>query len=154
MIIDDLQQAALYAGLGTRIQRALAWLAETDFNTIPTGRYPLDGDHLFAMVSRYTTKTPDHAVWESHRRYIDVQYVATGEERMGWAPLSRAPAIQTEYSSERDVIFYESGEDTLKFTAGQFMILYPDDVHAPGLAVDLQTPSEVVKVVIKVAVAD
>src|SRR5262249_10109166 len=102
----------------------------------------------------YVTKTPDKAVWESHRKYIDVQFVAGGHERFGWVPMSKAPATTTEYNAEKDVIFYEPGVETFDAPAGTFMIFYPDDIHAPSLATGTPPrPNDVVKVVVKVAVS-
>jgi hypothetical protein len=40
-------------------------------------------------VQSYTTKPENETIWESHRRYIDVQYVVRGSERMGWLPIER-----------------------------------------------------------------
>ena len=105
------------------------------------------------MVQRYKTKLPEQAVWESHRKYIDVQFVAGGHEQFGHVLLANAPKIKTPYNEERDVIFYEPGAETFDAPMGMFMIFYPDDIHAPGLAIgNPPTASEVVKVVVKVAV--
>ena len=151
MVIDQLRHALRYVGLDARIRTALDYLHSGDFARMDEGRYELAGPDLYAVVSRYSTKTWNDAIWESHRRYIDVQYVVEGVERMGYVPLDRAPAVKTPYDAARDVIFYEPGEDSFRFAAGQVAILWPDDIHAPGLAEDRQTPSNVLKVVMKVA---
>lgn len=152
MIFDSLRNAPRYFGIAASLRTALEYLQTSDFARMDDGKYQLDGDRLFAMVSRYRTKLPPEAVWESHRRYIDVQYVVQGVERLGYGPLERPPMVKTPYDASRDVIFYEPGTDTLRFAAGQFAILYPEDIHAPGLAEDGQAPGEVLKVVMKVAV--
>lgn len=152
MIFDTLRNASRYFALSTNLRTAIEYLQQSDFARMDDGKYQLDGDRLFAMVSRYRTKLPAEAVWESHRRYIDVQFVVQGVERLGYVPLDRPPAVKTPYDAGRDVIFYEAGTDTLRFAAGQIAILFPDDIHAPGLAEDRQTAGEVLKVVMKVAV--
>lgn len=152
MILDHLRFWKRYASLQPRIQAALDYLQGSDFARLDDGRYHLDGESIVAIVSRYQTKALADAVWESHRRYIDVQYVAEGHERFGYVPLDRGGAITTPYNADRDVVFYEPAEDTLRLTAGHFAIFYPEDIHAPGLATDLKTPSDVLKVVVKVAV--
>ncbi|MDX1965845.1 MAG: YhcH/YjgK/YiaL family protein [Planctomycetaceae bacterium] len=151
MIFDSLRQASRYANLDASLRTALDYVQSSDFARMDDGRYNLEGDHLFAIVSRYQTKPLGHAVWESHRKYIDVQVMVQGTERMGYVPLDRAPEIKTPYDAGRDVIFYQPGEDTLRFSAGHFAIFFPEDIHAPGLAQDLATPEEVFKVVVKVA---
>lgn len=152
MILDSLRHWTRYLSLGSGIRSALEYLHGSDFDRLDNGRYNLDGDQVYAIVNRYQTKPLTDAVWEAHRKYIDVQFVVRGTERLGYIPLDRAPEIVTPYDFQRDVTLYAPGDDMLRFSAGQFAILYPDDIHAPGLACDLQTPSEVLKVVVKVAV--
>lgn len=153
MITDNISNHAQYAHLPPAILRAIEYLASTDFTFVESGQYELDGRKLVSMVQRYKTKLPHQAVWESHRKYIDVQFVAGGHERFGHIAIGNAPPVKTPYSEEKDVIFYEPGLQTFDAPMGTFMIFYPDDIHAPGLAAG--TPpvaSEVVKVVVKVAV--
>ncbi len=153
MIFDKIENYAKYAHLPRALYRAIEYIGSTDFSHVENGQYELDGKRMISMVNRYRTKTLDRAVWESHRKYIDVQFVAGGHERFGYVALASAPPVATPYNEEKDVMFYEHGTDTFDAPAGTFMIFYPDDVHAPGLAAGIPpTPAEVVKVVVKVAV--
>ncbi|WP_438351994.1 YhcH/YjgK/YiaL family protein [Paenibacillus sp. FA6] len=36
-------------------------------------------------MQEYETSHPDQGRWESHYRYMDIQYMISGEERMGYA---------------------------------------------------------------------
>ncbi len=150
MILDFLTRADRCACLSPGIAAALRYLQAVDFTTVPDGKVEIDGPRLIANVARYQTKLPEQAVWESHRKYIDVQYVVTGEERIGYVPLENAPVVQAPYSETKDVIFYEPGCDSFTLRAGQFAIFYPEDIHAPSLADG--EPRAVLKVVMKVAV--
>jgi len=153
MIVDSIQNYARYAQLPKPLVQAIEYLGSTDFTHVQNGQYELDGKRMVSIVNRYQTKLMDQAVWESHRKYIDVQFVAGGRERFGHVPLAEAPAVKTPYQDDRDVIFYEPGVATYDAPAGTFMIFYPDDIHAPGLASGVPPrPSDVVKVVVKVAV--
>jgi len=153
MIVDRIQNYAQYLHLPPRIVKAIEYIGSTDFTFVESGQYELDGKNLVSIVNRYKTKLPDQAVWESHRKYIDVQFVAGGNERFGCVPLVSAPPVKTPYSEEKDVIFYEPGIETFAAPMGTFMIFYPDDIHAPGLATGTPPVSaDVVKVVVKVAV--
>ncbi len=158
MIKDRLTNAAAHAPLGPGVARALRYLAETDFAHVAPGKYEIDGERIFAMVQRYMPKQLADAVWESHRRYIDVQFVAAGLERMGHHSLHdphRAPKIAKPYDAEKEVVFYEPGCDLLTFAAGDFAIFTPQDIHAPGLAPGSPDElAEVTKVVVKVRVDD
>lgn len=152
MIVDQIKNYANYRALPERLVRAIEYIGSTDFTFVESGQYELDGKNLISIVNRYRTKLPEQAVWESHRKYIDVQFVAGGHERFGYAPLTNAPPIKTAYSEEKDVVFYEPGVETFEAPAGTFMIFYPDDIHAPGLATgNPPRPADVVKVVVKVA---
>jgi biofilm protein TabA len=150
MILDHLSRAGLYASLSPGIAAALEYLRGTDFTTVADGKYPVGNSGVMAIVSRYRTKLPAAAVWESHRRNIDVQYVADGTERFGYVPLDQAPTVRTPYADEKDVIFYEPASDTVTLSAGQFAIFFPQDIHAPSLAEG--EPGDVLKVVLKVPV--
>ena len=83
MIVDRIENAELYTALSPRIAMALRALRDTDLATREVGRYELDGDRVFALIHRYETKPVEKGIWEAHRKYIDVQYVARGDEQKG-----------------------------------------------------------------------
>ena len=151
MILDRIANAASYRKLSPRIAAALDYLDGTDFDNTEAGRHTLDGDNLFAMVQQYKTRPMSEIIWESHRKYIDVQYVHSGREWMGVIDrTAEGCTVSTEYDAGKDAAFYDAKGDLLNLAAGQFIILAPDDVHAPGLAAG--EPAKVTKVVVKVAV--
>ena len=150
MILDRLENASMYRNLGARIAAALDYLGAMDTARLSPGRYELDGDRLFAIVQRYRTKPLVEALWEAHRRYLDVQYVAEGIERMGYVPWDARLAIRQPYDVGKDVIFFDAWGDLFEVAAGSFAIFAPQDVHAPGLAAGPSAePADVLKVVVK-----
>ncbi len=148
MVLDTLSNAGLYHGLGAKIKTALDFLCKSDFSLMESGRHDIDGDHIFALVQQYESKAPAEGVWEAHRRYIDVQYIASGEEIMGVAPVSTLTESKA-YQHDKDVLFLTGGGEMFTLRAGTFAIFFPTDAHMPGLAVD--QPAIVQKVVIKVS---
>ena len=147
MIFDTLENIQNYEGLG-RVYTALKFLSETDFSQIDLGRYELDGDNIFYMVQTYETD-PEKTVSEAHKKYIDIQYMLEGEEIIGVAPFT-CEKVETEAKPENDVWFYECKTEPLTLFEGSFMVLYPNDLHCPGVAVkDAKTCR---KVVVKVKV--
>ncbi len=149
MIIDHIRNALFYNGVNEGIRRALEYLVQTDCAGIPLGRVNLEGDKLFALVQEYETKSREQGVWEAHRRYIDVQYVAMGIEIMGYAPLDSL-AVSQPYAGDKDVVLLNGTGSDLIVPAKTFVVFFPEDAHMPGLA--HETPAHVRKVVVKVAV--
>ena len=147
MIVDQLTHAAVYDGLGVRIQAALAYLRNTNFDTVDVGRHDIDGDTVYAIVMDYHTKPPEQGFLEVHRRYLDVQYIVTGTERMGYA---HRDALTPEgvYDEDKDLLKLVGDASFLAVTAGTFLIFYPHDAHMPGIALNDAEP--VRKVVVKV----
>ena len=131
MIFDTLKNVDNYKGLG-RVYDALKFLSETDFSKIELGRYELDGDNIFYMVQSYDTD-PDKTISEVHKKYIDIQYMVEGEEIIGVADISEDKEL-TEAKEENDVWFYDCKTEPLTLTAGKYMVLYPNDLHCPGVA--------------------
>ena len=150
MIIDRLANPSPLYQLPSRLARALEYLRATDMRSVALGRHDLDGDHLFALVQEYTTRTADQCVWEAHRRYIDVQFVVTGAERMGDRESRRRCGSAKPTMSARDVAFFEPGSEFVTIRAGMFAIFGPEDVHSPCHAAG--QPGLVRKVVVKAAV--
>ena len=148
MIIDHISNAGHYAALGPRFKQAFDFLRTTDLNALEQGRYPLAGDALFALVQNYNTKAPSEGFWEAHRRYIDLQFVLQGTERIGYAPLHRMKLES--HDEQRDLSVLHGEGDFLTLTDGCFMLLWPEDTHMPGLQTDRSGP--VRKIVFKIAV--
>lgn len=148
MIFDTLDNVNNYEGLG-RVYTALKFLSETDFSKIDLGRYELDGDNIFYMVQSYNTD-PDKTISEAHKKYIDIQYMVEGEEIVGVADISSEKEL-TEAKEENDVWFYNCKTEPLTLSAGKYMVLYPNDLHCPGVATN-GTALTCRKVVVKVKV--
>ncbi len=148
MIFDTLKNVDNYKGLG-RVYDALKFLSETDLSKIELGRYELDGDNIFYMVQSYDTD-PSKTVSEAHRKYIDIQFMVEGEEIIGVADISSEKEL-TEAKEENDVWFYNCKTEPLVLSAGKYMVLYPNDLHCPGVATN-GTALTCRKVVVKVKV--
>jgi biofilm protein TabA len=155
MILDSIHNRAFYKYLGSGIADALEYLAKTDFSKMPDGKYELDGQRMFAIVQHYRPKPLDEIVWEAHRKYIDVQYVARGTERMGYVALGEGLSVKQPYDPNRDAAFYDVDGNLFTISQGSFAVFAPGDVHAPGLATASPTSAgEVLKVVVKCLVEE
>jgi biofilm protein TabA len=148
MILDDLDHADQYRRLGSRFARAFQFLRETDLVALAPGRHDIEGARVFALVSDYDTKPREASVWEAHRRHVDVQYVPSGRELVGVAPLE---ALDTQpYDADKDVLFATGAGEFVTLSPGRFVVLFPQDGHMPGVSID--GPQAVRKVVVKIAI--
>lgn len=153
MIVDTLANRHIYQTLNPRIASALEHLATTDFSQLPVGNYPLDGDDIFVIVNDYHTKHQSTESFEVHQKYIDVQYVFSGEEEFGYLPLVDQTPSKPYFEKHDYAGFdYESNKANasyIKLKAGMFALFFPSDIHMPGTG---HPATAVRKVVIKVKV--
>jgi biofilm protein TabA len=148
MILDSLMQAARYTPLHPGFARAFEFLADATLPQRTAGKYELDGERLLVIVSHDPGRGRQGAKLECHRRYIDIQYVVRGTDEMGWRSLSDCTKVETPYDPQREVAFYaDAPEAWVRVAAGQFVIFWPEDVHAP-----LGGQGELMKAVVKVAI--
>ena len=134
-----------------RWDKAFAFLKNSDLSTLELKKYDIDGDGLYAPVSEYLTKNENDARFEAHQKYIDIQYVISGVELMGIAPISMKKDVLVPYDVTKDVEFMTVNKgDNFKATPEKFFIFFPSDAHRPGLKDEEN--SQVRKVVVKVKV--
>ena len=150
MILDILENRGRYTGVSPEIERALEYLASTDFSALENGKHPIEGDELFALVSTYETEPESVRSFEAHRRYIDIQYILSGREIIYWAALQEL-VPKDEYSVEKDILFLSGTERArLQLSPGSFAVFYPQDAHKPNCT--WEKPQQVRKVVVKVRI--
>lgn len=132
MILTTLAAADAYAALVPGIAGGLAWLRSFDPST-PDGRHDIDGGRVFALVSSYDTGPATEKRFESHRAYLDVQYVASGTERILHAPTDSL-VVETPYDASNDIMFYAEpkASSSLLLRTGDIAIFHPADGHKPG----------------------
>lgn len=149
MIKDKLEHAGTYYGISARLKQGFEWLKNNDMVNMPDGKYIIDGDKIFANVQSYDTK--DDAPFEGHRKYIDIQYMIKGTEKVGVTDYLNCSATE-EYSDEKDIEFLKSNveSDYQILQEGDFLVFFPQDAHQPAL--DYNKKRFVKKVIVKVAV--
>lgn len=131
-----------------RWQKAFSFLKSEELSSLTTGRYELEGSDLFAIIDEYTTKDEETARFEAHRKYADIQYVISGEERIGITPLNNTK-VTVPFDEEKDIVFLDASEFEYKdANPARFFVFFPEDAHCPGVK-NLKN-SIVRKVVVKV----
>ena len=149
MIFDHLSHSKIYENAAINLDRAFAFLRNTNLAEISIGRHAIDGDDVFALVQEYQTKLSADAKWEAHRKYVDVQYIAAGCERIGCGNLDDFQIIKN-YSEADDYMLLSGEGSEIILNAGAFAVFFPHDAHRPTMAVG--QPAAVRKVVVKVRV--
>ena len=149
MIHDQVRNANLYTAQQDRIAIALQFLQTTDFSQLADGRHEIDDNRVYAVIMSYQTRLPEEANPEAHDRYIDIQSMIVGEEQFHLGFRDDMTEL-VEARPNDDIAFYRGPTRPLILRQSEFLILYPHDVHAPGLCVG--EPKHVRKVVVKVLV--
>jgi YhcH/YjgK/YiaL family protein len=130
-------------------EKAFDFLRTNKLPELAPGKYPIAGDSVFASVTYGPEKEFDATKWEAHRKYIDLQYIISGKEKMGVAPLSAAKEVMA-YNPAKDVANYEAEGAFYVADAKQFFLFFPQDVHRPNIKVE---EGDVRKIVIKILAA-
>jgi beta-galactosidase beta subunit len=169
-----MDQLGRYRGISDNLDAAIDWLITTELGALHPGTIPIRGDAIRALVQQYTTVPTAGLQYEAHRKYMDIQCVVAGVERMLVVPIDDLKPAGA-YDDEKDVILFDappagsgsgvdaqsggrtatgkaapSGRADLVVPAGAFAVFFPEDGHIPMLQAG--APAGVHKVVVKVAV--
>jgi len=147
MVIDKLENLIKYSGLIPYINEAFRFLQQEDIARLEPGRYNIAGDEVYAISSKYRTIPIERGLWEAHRVYADIHYVAEGKEKLGFASVDTMHVIK-EYDETKDCILFGGQGDLCTVNQGRFVFFMPENVHMPAL--DVIGTSWVTKIVIKI----
>lgn len=148
MICGKLEGWRTIAGI-EGLEAGFEFLEKTNLAALPLGRHAIQGEAVFALAMKAPSKQPGEAKYESHRDYIDIQYLVAGDETIGVAPIGQL-GDATPYDAEKDICFFgsPSAAIALRIPPGHFAVFFPEDGHQPmrhGAA-----PGELHKVVVKI----
>lgn len=129
-------------------QKILTWLKH-NAAACPDGEHEINGRNIFAIASTIETMPLEQAVFESHRKYIDLHYCITGGEKIGYSPILDLKP-NTKYNSEEDYLLYEQAQpkQLLTMIPDSFAIFMPEDGHMPKINDGLN--KTVRKIVVKI----
>lgn len=148
MIYDKLQHIGNYFPAGSPVSKAVRFAREFDALK-PDGKYEIEGNEIYAQVSSYETCPAEERRFEAHRKYIDVQILLKGEEKV---QVSLADDMETleEYSEARDITFLLAppAPASIVLVPGYFAVIWPHEIHRPNC--QLGAKRQVRKIVVKV----
>ncbi len=148
MIIDTLNNMPMYMTVHPGLQTAFHFLQLYMKDPKPAGRYVLDDDGMYASVETYATRLKQDQLFESHRTYMDVQFIVHGEELLGYSPVCQM-CTESTYSEKDDIRWYSGDCSTwVKLQKQYFALVYPHESHLPGIVVG--ESQNVTKIVVKI----
>jgi YhcH/YjgK/YiaL family protein len=151
MIIDKIKNAYLYNNISRRIARALRIISSKKISSAAEGKHEVEGNKLFYIVQKYSTKPRNQGQMEAHKKYIDIQYVLDGQESIFVENISTCK-LASAYSEKKDAAMYKMPKrfSEVFMSKGVFCILFPQDGHLPCCTAARK--SKVHKIVFKVAI--
>lgn len=116
-----------------RVRKAVDYIVGIDKNVLKGGRYEVD-ENFYFNVQEYETKEENECRLESHRKYVDIQYIIEGVEQIDTA-YTESLKVDVPYNSESDIIFWEDTPDVMNniLTKGSIAVFYPNNAHRPGM---------------------
>lgn len=153
MITDQMSNLSKYDKVLPHVQSIIAYLNANDITQFEEGKYSILGEEVYMMIQNYTTQPEGNKKWESHKKYIDLQIVLSGEEFMCYHQVDLLN-VSDDYKEDDDYMLYHNDVEEfsyIKVLKNHFCIFYPADGHKPGI--HMQHERTVRKAVIKIAVA-
>ena len=130
--LKDFENMGLVS-LGETLVHAVAWIRMLSSEP-QEGRYALWNDDIYALILRYSTGLAEDSRFETHRKYVDLQYTLNGAEIIDWAPRDSL-GKDGDYDDDKDVLFHHAGPvlGSVTNAAGFFSIYTPVDAHRPKI---------------------
>ena len=153
MIYDTLNNFSNYLCLHPQFSDALAFLKkhEAGLAGLEPGTYDINSSGAFASISEYRSKPEDEGFLEYHRKFIDIQIMIAGREKIGIAHKDHCRDL--EYQKEKDLGKMEGTADFISMDTANFVIFFPQDAHMPQISCS-EKREPVKKVVFKIPVLD
>ena len=108
-------------------------------------------ENCFVLEQSYITKDKENCLFESHRKYIDIQYMFEGDEIMEVENVNNLE-VSSIYDEKLDYAkhFQSTSSSSLKIKESEMAIFYPFDAHMPCIKIDEN--KKIIKAVFKIAV--
>lgn len=131
VITDRLTHSKAYISLHPGFKKAFEFLAQPHLTALDLGRYEIEGDRLFCILHEAQGLGRDQVKLEAHRKYIDLQYVISGTDEMGWKPVSSCMLTETPYDAEKDIVLFgDRPAHWICVPSGFFVLFFPDHAHS------------------------
>ena len=100
--------------------------------SLENGSYDVGYNRIKMNVGKYFTKKENDKFWESHKRYLDVQIMIDGSERVVFNDIRNMK--EKSFDPERDLVILEGNKlFDIVIENGDVLVFFPNDVHKPEL---------------------
>lgn len=149
--LDYVEFAKQYQANKPLWDSVFTYLATTKLEDLPLGTKPVSGSNAYGITTDGPLKTFEVSRWEVHQKYIDLQMVIRGKERMGMMKPAADAKWQTPFDEGKDIGFYESSipGDYFVGDPDTLLIFFPKTAHRPAIKSD-DGPDRDKKIVVKV----
>ena len=123
---------------------------ENKILSLVNGSYDVGYNNIKMNLGKYFTKKENDKFWESHKKYLDVQIMINGTEKVAINDI-RDMEVKS-FDEEKDLTILEGDKafDIIMKT-GDVLVFFPNDVHKPELNVSENDDSgNIRKIVTKV----
>ena len=132
------------------VRRCLEFIQCNGGASIACGRHTVDETGIYVNVSEYTTHLFEDSKWEAHKKYIDLQLVLEGVEKIGVSDISKMEL--GEYHPDNDYLPCDgAAEHSYVLDENTAILLMPEDAHMPGICFE-EKAAKVKKAVFKIPV--
>jgi len=134
MIFDKLTNLKNYSALIPYSDVLLKFLNENDLNFLSLAKHQILEDKIFVIIQEYDTQLATAKLWETHKKYIDIQIVLENSEYIGFADVDNL-IVEKEYDIDNDITFYKNKVNTENFILAPknfFVAFFTNEAHKPG----------------------
>ncbi|MBM7566621.1 YhcH/YjgK/YiaL family protein [Paenibacillus sacheonensis] len=132
------------------VRRAIERLQGMDLDALPAGRHEFGEEGMYLLVNEPDTRPWNEVQPETHLLHTDIQLLLSGREQMRVAKVSEEQIIVDNRYDTQDIAFYGEvrNENAVNLVPGDFLVLFPTDIHRPNCSVeeDMRIRKAVVKI--------
>lgn len=123
---------------------------ENKILSLVNGSYDVGYNNIKMNLGKYFTKSENEKFWESHKKYLDVQIMINGTEKVAINDI-RDMEVKS-FDEEKDLTILEGDKAfDIIIKTGDVLVFFPNDVHKPELNVSENDDSgNIRKIVTKV----
>lgn len=115
-----------------KITEALDLIKNLDKSTLTPGIHEVN-DEFYYNYLEYEAKEPTDTIYESHKNYVDIQYIVEGQEHID-VSFEEYMELDTPYNTEKDIMFFKNPKESFAriLGPGEYVIVLPHELHKPG----------------------